>query len=290
MDVGWNFRREHLRLQQRSHSMIPNGGNQPNVVPSEASGWYYFRELDYERIKRLHGIGQRMAQAAAMMTDTTVDERVYGAAWPSNMSKPLAEVMHANILEVGMPQWTDADQEMARGVQRMMGREERGLPTELRNKELQEYSQGMGGGSDDIAEVSWNLPTVRLRYPGQIPGTTGHHWSSSISMATPIAHQGANYGARVIAMTAIDLIADPSKVQSAWDYFHEVTTKDRQWESLIPEGTQPPIHLNAEKMARFRPQLEKLRYDPERFDTYLQQLGVTYPTVSKPEEAEEQHD
>ncbi len=217
---------------------------------------------------------------------------VVGSLLQPHMSKPLAEVMHANILEVGMPEWSEADQALARSVQEMMGTKgERswfgalvdGLPTELVSEELQESQQGMGGGSDDIAEVSWSLPTVRLVYPGQIPGVTAHHWSSGISMATPIAHKGANHGARVIAMTAIDLLANPDKVEEAWTYFREVTTKDQQWASLIPEGTPPPIHLNEEKMARFRPQLEQLRYDPDRFQTYLEQLGIEYPTVREPE-------
>jgi aminobenzoyl-glutamate utilization protein B len=124
MDVGWNFRREHLRLQQRSHSVVSNGGSQPNVVPSVAQVWYYFRELDYPHIKELHQLGQTMAEAAAMMTGTTVEERIYGSAWPSSMSKPLAERMHENVLRVGMPQWSEADIAMAKAAQRMMGREE----------------------------------------------------------------------------------------------------------------------------------------------------------------------
>jgi aminobenzoyl-glutamate utilization protein B len=281
MNVGWNFRREHLRLQQRSHYVIVNGGNQPNVVPSEASVWYYFRELDYPRIRELHEIGRTMARAAAMMTETEVTERVLGAAWPSNFNKPLAEAMHANILRVGLPQWSDADQALAKAAQAMMGQEEpRGLPAELQ-QELRESEQGMGGGSDDIAEVSWNVPTVRLRYPGNIPGMVGHHWSSGIAMATPIAHQGANYGARVVAMTAIDILASPTLLADAKRYFAEVTTKDFQWESLIPLDTKPPTFLNRERMARFRPQLERLVYDPTRFGTYLEQLGVAYPTVRR---------
>jgi len=171
---------------------------------------------------------------------------------------------------------------MARAVQEMMGREDPGgLPTEFRNTELREASQGMGGGSDDIAEVSWNVPTVRLRYPGNIPGTTGHHWSAGIAMATPIAHQGANYGARVIAMTAITLLNEPEVVDEAWTYHREVTTANQQWISLIPEGTPPPIHLNADKMERFRPLLEPLKYDPSRYETYMQQLGITYPTIRR---------
>jgi aminobenzoyl-glutamate utilization protein B len=189
--------------------------------------------------------------------------------------------MHANILRVGLPQWSDADQALAKAAQAMMGQDEpRGLPTELQ-QELRESEQGMGGGSDDIAEVSWNVPTVRLRYPGNIPGMVGHHWSSGIAMATPIAHQGANYGARVVAMTAIDILASPSLLADAKRYFDEVTTKDYQWESLIPLDTKPPTFLNRERMARFRPQLERLVYDPTRFATYLEQLGVAYPTVRR---------
>ncbi len=281
MDIGWNFRREHLRLQQRSHSIIANGGSQPNVVPSEATIWYYFRELDYPRIKELHELGGTMAQAAAMMTGTTVEERVLGAAWPQYMSKPLAEAMHANVLRVGMPSWTAEDQALARAAQRMMKVDTTGLPTTVRDT-LEESNQGMGGGSDDIAEVTWNVPTVRLRYPGNIPGMIAHHWSSGIAMATPIAHQGANHGSRVIALTAMDLLARPDLVEEAWRFHREVVTKDYTWQSLIPEGTEPPIFLNADKMERFRPLLEKLVFDPTRFGTYLEQLGVRYPTLERP--------
>lgn len=277
MNVGWNFRREHLRLQQRSHYIVEHGGSQPNVVPSEATVWYYFRELDYPRIKELHELGQTMAEAAAMMTGTTVEERVLGAAWPSTMSKPLAARMQANIDRVGMPLWSEADVTLAKAAQRLMGVEEQGLRTEVDT--LREFSQGMGGGSDDIAEVSWNVPTVRLRYPANIPGMTGHHWSSGIAVATPIAHNGANSGAQVIAMTAIDVLSDPQLVEEAWRYHREVQTKDYQWVSLIPEGTEPPIFLNEEKMKSYRPILEQLIYDPSKFDTYLEQLGVVYPTV-----------
>jgi aminobenzoyl-glutamate utilization protein B len=279
MDIGWNFRREHLRLQQRSHSVIVDGGNQPNVVPSEASIWYYFRELDYPRIREMHELGQTMAEAAAMMTGTTYDERMIGSAWPQNYNKPMAEALHANILTVGMPEWSEADQRLARAVQEMMENDSiSGLPTEVRDS-LREADQGMGGGSDDIAEVSWNVPTVRLRYPGNIPGVTAHHWSSGIAMATPIAHKGANHGARVIAMTAIDLFTDPDLLTDARTYFRDVQTAEIEWVSLIPRGTPPPVFLNVELMAEYRPLLEDLRYDPSRYDTYMEQLGIEYPTV-----------
>ena len=87
MNIGWNFRREHLRIQQRSHYVIRNGGDQPNVVPPNASVWYYFRETDYDHIKEMWDIGNKMAEAAAMMTDTESRSRVLGSAWPQHFNK-----------------------------------------------------------------------------------------------------------------------------------------------------------------------------------------------------------
>jgi aminobenzoyl-glutamate utilization protein B len=114
MDIGWNFRREHLRIQQRSHYVIVNGGDQPNVVPPNAAVWYYFRETDYPHIKEMWEIGDRMAKAASMMTDTEVSMKVLGSAWPGHFNKTIAETMYANIEKVGLPQWTDADQTLAK--------------------------------------------------------------------------------------------------------------------------------------------------------------------------------
>ncbi len=277
MNVGWNYRREHLRPEQRSHYVIVNGGDQPNVVPPFATVWYFFREWDYDRINELHAIGTRIAQAAAMMTDTKVTERVLGAAWPGHFNKPLAEALHANIVRVGMPAWSEDDQKMARAAQVMMKSEAKGLETKTG-----EIGHGgiSGGGSDDIAEVSWNLPTVVLRYPGNIPGMVGHHWSSSIAMATPIAHKGAVVGAKAHAMTILDLLLDPKLVAACKAYFAEQTAKT-QWKSLIPVDTKPPIHFNKEKMERVRPELQKLRYDPSKYSSYLEQLGIHYPDVAQ---------
>ena len=97
-------------------------------------------------------------------------------------------------------------------------------------------------------------------------------------MATPIAHKGAVAGAKAQAMTMIELFRNPELVEKAWDYFRE-QTKDVKWESLIPEGVAPPAATNADKMERYMPELEKLRYDPSKYGTYMEQLGIEYPTV-----------
>jgi aminobenzoyl-glutamate utilization protein B len=106
----------------------------------------------------------------------------------------------------------------------------------------------------------------------------GHHWSSGNAMATPIAHKGTTAGAKAHAMTALDLLLRPELVTAAKAYFAE-QTKETTWKSLIPDGTKPPTDLNREKMERFRPALKKLHYDPAKYGTYMEQLGIKYPTV-----------
>ncbi len=277
MNIGWNYRREHLRPEHRSHYVITHGGDQPNVVPPVATVWYNFREWNFERIQELHAVGTRIAQAAAMMTDTAMEERVIGAAWPAHFNKPLAEALHANIRKTGMPAWSDDDLKLARAAQAEMKSKGIGLRTEV--GDLRGGAEGSGAtGSDDIAEVSWNVPTVNLRFPGNIPGMIGHHWSSGIAMATPIAHKGSTADAAAHAMTALDLLLKPDLLAAAKTYFAE-QTRDTKWQSLIPPGTQPPASINREKMDRVRPQLDKLRYDPTKYKTYLEQLGIAYPTL-----------
>ncbi|MGH9719648.1 MAG: amidohydrolase [Bryobacteraceae bacterium] len=279
MNAGWNYRREHLRPEHRSHYVITHGGDQPNVVPPLATVWYFFREWDYERIRELHAVGTKIAGAAAQMTDTKMTERVLAATWPGHFNKPIAEAMYANIKAVGMPSWSEADETLARAAQIEMKGQVIGLRKQVAEmRGSGDRSGAVGGGSDDIAEVSWNLPTVVLRYPGNIPNLVGHHWSSGIAMATPIAHKGATSGAMAQAMTALDILTSPPLMVSATQYFGE-QTKETKWKSLIPDGTKAPAHLNAEKMERFRPELKKLRYDPSKYATYMEQLGIRYPTV-----------
>ena len=282
MDIGWNFRREHLRLQQRSHYVITNGGDQPNVVPPNATVWYYFRETDYPHIKEMWEIGDKMAKAAAMMTDTEFTTRVLGSAWPGHFNKTVAETTQANIEAVGLPQWTDADQTLAKALQHELKVPEIGLATKiqpLRGREQVPDEEKRGGGSDDIGDISWNVPTVTLRYPANMQAGPGHNWANAISMATPIAHKGTTYGAKVQAMTVLDLVMRPELIQDAWDYFNNVQTKTTKYVPLMRPDDKPAIWLNEQTMAKYRPEMKKFYYDPTKYKTYLEQLGIKYPTV-----------
>jgi len=283
MNIGWNFRREHLRLQQRSHYVITGGGDQPNVVPPLASVWYYFRELDYPHIRELFELGNTIARAASMMTGTEVSWRILGSAWPTHFNQPIAEAVDANIRKVGMPKWSDDDQALARAVQRLAKVADRGLSTEPGpiGKPVREEDR-RGGGSDDIGDVSWSVPTITLRYPCNIPGMPGHNWLSSIAMATPIAHKGATAGAKVMALTVVDLLLQPGLVEKAAAYFRDVQTKQTKYTPLIGPEDKPALDLNRRAMEQFRPLMRKFYFDRSRYRTYLEQLGVAYPATTRP--------
>ncbi|MCZ6916506.1 MAG: amidohydrolase [Gemmatimonadetes bacterium] len=280
MEVGWNFRREHLRLQHRSHSVVVDGGDQPNVVPSQASIWFYFRERNYQQIQDLFSIGDSVARGAAMMTGTELASvRILGSAWPGHFNRTIAETMYANIQQVGLPEWSQGDNDLARGVQREVGGPEAGLATELEllGPALRE-DQRSAGYADDIGDISWNVPTAVLSFPSNIPGLPGHHWANAVAMATPIAHKGATAGAKVQAMTMLDFLLRPELVEQAWDYFTDVQTADVSYTPLIRPEDRPAIERNKDIMAQFRPAMREFYFDPTRYDTYLEQLGVNYPT------------
>ncbi|MFZ5972638.1 MAG: amidohydrolase [Bacteroidota bacterium] len=296
MNIGWNFRREHLELTQRSHYVISDGGDQPNVVPSKASVWYYFRERTYPNIKKLFDIGVKIAEGAALMTDTKFTYEVLGSAWPGHFNKPIAEAMYQNIKKVGLPQWSPEDQLLAKATQlELKAPKAEGLATKLDTLGLPTPTgpvnvmgrqlMAMGGGSDDIADISWSLPTVVLRYPSNIPGLPGHHWSNAISMATPIAHKGILYGAKAEVMTVLDMLLKPELLRNAWDYYKNEQTKELQYTPLVGEKDQPAIYLNQKIMMEFAPKLKPYYYNPAKYKTYLEQLGIAYPTV-RPDQKE----
>jgi aminobenzoyl-glutamate utilization protein B len=281
MAQAWEFKREHLRPAARSHYIIVEGGDQPNVVPQQAKIWFFFRERDYALTKEQYDAAILMAEGAALMTGTEIDTiQIVGSAWSRHFNKPVAEATYENIQRVGLPDWSEDDQTLANGLQRELGQEERGLPDSIGDLGGPvDLDRSLGGGSDDIGDVSWNMPTVTLRYPANMPGGPGHNWANGIAMATPIAHKGSLAGAKVQALTLLDLLLRPELVDEAWSYFNDVQSEEQEYIPFISATDEPAIFLNQEIMQRYRPLMEPYYYDPTRFDTYLEQLGIEYPTV-----------
>ena len=288
MDSAWNFRREHLETSQRSHYVITDGGDQPNIVPDHASVWYYFRDHDFASVKHLYDLGNKTAQAAAEATDTSVTHKLLGTAAPIYSNRPMAEALYENIKTVGMPAWSADDQTFAREVQttnklKLAPLSDKVMP--LITPELA-AAFGAGGASDDVGDISWNVPTVMMMFPSNIPSTTPHHVLAAMAMATPIAHKGAVAGAKAVAMTVLDLMTTPALVTQAKEFFTNVQTKDQKYVSMLSEGDEPAIHRNDEVMEKYRPLMEPYYYDARKYPSYLEQLGIDYPnppaTIRRP--------
>ena len=279
MNIGWNYKREHLDPLKRSHSIFTDGGDQPNVVPSKATIWYYFRDVTYKGIMDMYQTANNIAEGAALMTDTKVSSEILGTAWPRHFNKVIAETMDKNIQAVGLPEWSEADQKLAKAVQQEVNSKQTdGLAMELKGL-VPPVEKPVSGGSDDIGDVAWTVPTVTLRFPSNIPGLQGHHWSNAIAMATPIAHKGVTAGAKVVAMTLIDFLIQPKLVKDAWTYFNEVQTAETKYEPMIGPNDAPPIYLNKAIMNQYKSEIMPFYYNEKKYDSYLEQLGVTYPTL-----------
>ena len=133
-----------------------------------ASVWYFIREMDQPHIQENFDTLNKIAEAAAMMTDTTVSRQIIGTAYPRHFNQPMAEAAYENIQKVGLPEWSEDDQNLAKAVQTEIGVDPEGLATELDELEPP-LEKPTSGGSDDIGDVSWIAPTITIRYPSNIP-------------------------------------------------------------------------------------------------------------------------
>ena len=247
MDIGWDVLREHLPPTQRSHSVIVNGGIQPNVVPDFATIWFYFREATYEGANHLYTRAKQVAEGAALMTGTTWKETILSACWPTRDNRTMAEIVQTNIDLVGLPVWTEEEQALARRIQQAAGVREIGLdttPTPLREA-VQSPS------SNDSGDVTWTVPHGRITFPSNVPGVPFHHWAAAIAGQTTIAHKGEVAGAKVLAGSIIDLLTDPARLAKAKETFREEVAGS-PYRSLLPPDQKPPVDLNADEMAKYR--------------------------------------
>jgi len=252
MDIGFDKLREHLEPTQRSHRVISYGGDQPNVIPALAKIWWFFRETTIERAQANFDKAKKIAQGAALMTGTEWSVEVFSAIWPTRGNKTLAEVTQKNMELIGMPKWSEQEENLAKELQKKQGAPVIGLHHKV--EPLRESRQT--ASSNDSGEVTWIVPTGRVSFPSNIPGIPAHHWAAGVAPATSLAHKGAVVGAKALAASVVDFFADPALVAEAKATFKK-EIGDVQYKSFLPPDQKPPIHLNREIMDRYRRQLEK---------------------------------
>jgi aminobenzoyl-glutamate utilization protein B len=253
MDMGLAQYREHMTPSMRAQRVITNGGDQPNVIPRTAVVWWMFRDSTAEGALKLFEQAKKIAEGAALMTNTSVSVDVIGAVWPVRGNRTLAELFQRQIELVGVPDWTREEDDLARAVQAKAKVPVEGL------KRMIDVLKGPAvqqPAANDAGDISWKVPMVKFYFPASIPHINFHHWAAGVPLATSIAHKGALAGAKVMAAGIVECLKNPAIAAEA-----KRTFKDEiagvEYRPLLPSEQKPPIDLNRALMDKYRPLMEK---------------------------------
>ena len=237
-NIGLNYLREHLKPTARIHYVIKQGGGAPNVVPDYARAWYYVRDIDRESLEKDYQRVLNIIEAAAMMTETTYKIHFISGVHEMLANRTGNEVVYGNLLLVGGPKFTEEEQDFAKKIQKNLGLEEKGLKTTVEPFSLPERS--WGGGSTDVAEVSWLTPTTALGVAFKPIETPGHHWSSVACGQMSIGHKAMITAAKVMAASGLDFIDRPEIIEKMREEWMK-TKKGREYKSPLPPDIRPPL-------------------------------------------------
>jgi len=237
MNYGVNMMREHMELTSRIHYVITDGGEAPNVVPDYARVWYYVRNADREKVDELYQRVLNIAKGAALATDTTYQVNLITGVYNTLVNNTGVKIMHSNLELVGPPLFSSEEIAFAKEIQRGVEKPEVGLAEEI--EPITEPPKLAGGGSSDVADVSWITPTVSLSVATTPKGTPGHSWATVASCGSSIGHKGMLVAAKTLAATAIDLIYDRELLKQMREEWKE-KTQGFTYKSPIPEGRKSP--------------------------------------------------
>jgi aminobenzoyl-glutamate utilization protein B len=242
MNVGANYMREHIKETSRIHYVITNGGAQPNVVPATAQVWYFVRANTHEDVERQFDWLRDIAEGAAKMTRTKMSVHIDTDCHEIIPNLPLSRVLLRNLQLVGSPKFDEADLDLARRLQEP-------LRTEFGQKESKPLNDSIeplpnkpsrpNGGSTDVGDISWHVPTSGLDTVCFAAGSPGHSWQNVAAVGSPIGHKGLLVAAKVLALSALDLLQDPQALKDARADFQE-RLKDRTYTTKIPRGQKAP--------------------------------------------------
>lgn len=257
MNAGVNFMREHIIEKARIHYVIEDGGGQPNVVPDYARTWYYIRAPERDQVDHIYKRVLKIADGADLMTETT--HKVEFLTGLSNLipNKALGEIILTNMREIGTPTYTEAELDFAKTIGETVPLEqkrdalrshkfpnwEQYLDVDLVQEVLDPWDAGMVmGGSTDVSDVSWNIPTMEFATTTFVLGSPGHSWQSVACGGMSIGHKSLLFAAKTIAGAALDLITKPELLKKVRDEFH-TKMKGRNYVSPIPDDVPPPLEV-----------------------------------------------
>ena len=236
MDYMVNMMREHIPQETRIHYVITQGGKAPNVIPDFAEVYYYVRHPKKDQVKEIFQRVVTTAKAAALGTETRMEYEVIGGTHDLLLNKTLAEAMQKNLEKVGGVKYTEEEKSFAKKIQSSFNFPYPPVENSDSITPLK-IETDAGGGSTDVGDVSYVVPTVGLRAATWAPGTPAHSWQAVACGGTEIGTKGMMVAAKTMAMTAIDLFTNPTLIQKAKDEFVKAKG-DYKYEALL--GTRKP--------------------------------------------------
>lgn len=236
MDNMVNMLREHVPEDTRIHYVITSGGSAPNVVPDFAEVFYYVRHPDPADVGKIFDRVVKAAEGAAMGTGTTVDYEVIHGIYALLPNEALARVMDKNLRQVGGVTYSPEERAFAEKIRGTFGED---APPVASAAEVQPFvRRGAEGGSTDVADVSWVVPTTGLNTATWVPGTAAHSWQAVAAGGTSIGMKGMLVAAKTLTLTAIDLFSDPKLIADAKGEYQRAVGPNFVYQSLV--GDRPP--------------------------------------------------
>jgi len=239
MNVGVNYMREHVKEDSRIHYVVTNGGGQPNVVPPEATVWYFIRADKHQDVEANFAWVQDIARGAALMTKTTFDMHIDTDCHEVIANTPLAEAINANLRAIGPPKFSHEEHAFAQRIQQTLSDHPEQTFKVALNEEVRNPSSVASTGSTDVGDISWKVPTGGLRTTCFAKGNPGHSWQNVACIGSSIGEKGTLYAAQVLAATTVQLLQDPDLLLAARADFAK-RMKDREYTTLIPQGQKAP--------------------------------------------------
>ena len=241
-----NMLREHVPQETRIHYVITSGGAAPNVVPDFAEVYYYVRNPDPENVMSIFDRVVKAAEGAALGTETRMEYEVIHGIYALLPNEVLARAMHANLERVGGVHYTDDERKFAEKIRESFTGDVPALSSAAEVEEFTVREEGEGG-STDVGDVSWVVPTAGMRAATYVPGTPGHSWQAIASGGTSIGNKGMVVAAKTLTLTAIDLFENPGILTDAKREWERRVGPGFAYESLV--GDRPPP-LDYRKPAR----------------------------------------
>jgi len=249
MNVAVNYLREHIPSATRIHYVTTDGGSAPNVVPDKAEVYYYVRHADPQVVRDVMARVQKAAEGAAIATETKVTFEQTGGVYNMLPNDVLGRLMDQNLREVGGETWDAKDIAFGQAMTPNLS------PTKLTLASVGEVKAyelgGGGGGSTDVADVSWVTPTAGMTAATWVPGTPAHSWQAVAAGGTPIATKGGVVAAKTLALTAADLFSDPAVIAKAKAELDQRRGQGFVYKAMV--GDRPPPLDYRRKAAEAKP-------------------------------------